>query len=289
MSYKLEKGEAPGPGLRRIAAQEVRDALADIRDEKQPVDYLVHELRKRCKKLRALVRLMRPGFDGYRQANVFFRDIGRRLSAHRDARVMSDLVDQLSRNEDDSESEVSAAERWYGLRCELAEDHAEGLLKEVEQSFAAAALDIERWNVEGVTRQDIADGLAKTLTRANNCHEELVRHPDTPPVRLFHEWRKRCKYHRLQLDLLEDWLPRRERERSGRFDEVASLIGDSHDCSVLLEDIASEPAYLKERVDVRQLSTALLQRRRKLRRNALRAADGLFDDDPQDTAKHLVL
>lgn len=288
MSHALNKNEAPGPGLRRIAASEARDILETIRNEELPVDYRVHELRKSCKKLRAVVRLMRPGFDGYKKANVFFRDVARRVSAHRDARVKSDLVDELNGTDSVSAAEVGVAERWYGLRCELAEEHAQALLKELEEPIAAAALDIERWDVDGITREHIVAGLAKTLGRARGCYEELVQHPDTPPVRLFHEWRKRCKYHRLHLDLLADWLPGGGHKRGERFDELASLIGDAHDCSVLIEDIAAEPAYLRERVDVRQLSTALMQKRRKLRREALRVADGLFDDDPEAIASHLV-
>jgi CHAD domain-containing protein len=289
MSFELRKDEAPGPGLRRIAGLEVDAALADIRNLDETVDWRVHELRKRCKKLRAVVRLMRPGFDGYKEANIFFRDVGRRVSAHRDARIMADLVDQLSAGDGDAESEVGAAERWYGLRCEVAEEHADAVLRELEEPLAAAGLDIERWDVDGVTVEDVAGGLAKTLARAAGCYEELQRHPDTPPVRLFHEWRKRAKYHRLHLELLARWLSKKDRHRVDTFEEIASLVGSAHDCSVLLEDIASEPAYFEERLDLRRLSTALVQRRRKLRREALRAADGLFDEDPEDVAARLLL
>lgn len=287
MSYRIEEDEHVGPAARRIAREQVEKALAEIRDPELPVDERVHQLRKRCKKIRAVARLIRPGFGGYKSANRLFRDIAREVSEHRDARVMAELVDDLYEAGDEESAEGSEPERWFWLRCELAEQHADAVLAKLEERLAAAALAVEKWDVAGITPEDAIAGMTKTLGRAHDCYGELGQYPDSPPVRKYHEWRKRTKYHRLHTRLAGHFLPETDKARRKRFKKVDSVVGDAHDCSVLLETLASTPVYLRERPDVQELAAEAMQRRRKLRRDALNVADGLFIEDPEDFANRL--
>jgi CHAD domain-containing protein len=89
MACSLKAGDASlQDGVRRIAVEQISAMLGEIDDASLGRDETVHQLRKRCKKLRGLVRLVRPGFEDDRSENATFRDAARGLSALRDADVL---------------------------------------------------------------------------------------------------------------------------------------------------------------------------------------------------------
>src|SRR5688572_7871048 len=83
-------------GVRRIAAGEVEAALEEIAAGANTGE-AVHNARKRLKKLRALLRLVRPEFRRFRKENATIRKVADQLSAARDARVLVDTLDSLSK------------------------------------------------------------------------------------------------------------------------------------------------------------------------------------------------
>ncbi|MEZ4569166.1 MAG: hypothetical protein R2849_02320 [Thermomicrobiales bacterium] len=65
MAYRLEPDEALDVGVRRIATEQVEKALAELDDSDLDRHATVHQVRKRCKKIRGLLRLVRPGLENY--------------------------------------------------------------------------------------------------------------------------------------------------------------------------------------------------------------------------------
>src|SRR5919201_1891793 len=97
-AYRLRSGEFVPDGMRRIARGQLDAGIEEL--EGQPnrkLDQAVHETRKRLKRLRASLRLERFGIGDeiYRRENAAFRDLGRRLSAPRDAMVLIETLDAL--------------------------------------------------------------------------------------------------------------------------------------------------------------------------------------------------
>lgn len=65
MCYRLQKEEALAVGVRRIAREELDDALDYLTDsQEQSLDEAVYESRKSLKKLCGLLRLVRPIWPG---------------------------------------------------------------------------------------------------------------------------------------------------------------------------------------------------------------------------------
>ena len=83
MSYTLVTGETLTEAARRVAGEQLDDAIDDLSDavDDDPTE-AIHDARKRCKKVRGLVRAVRPalGEDVYRVANDTARDAARELS-----------------------------------------------------------------------------------------------------------------------------------------------------------------------------------------------------------------
>src|SRR5262245_49986710 len=95
MSFELRIDEALPDGIHRIA-EKVRECVDG--SSKASRDEMVHEARKGLKKLRALVRLVRPGVGGklYRRENIAFRDISRPLTEVRDAKILVEALDRTT-------------------------------------------------------------------------------------------------------------------------------------------------------------------------------------------------
>ncbi len=80
MAYRFEQGAGSvEANLRKIAASQINRAIAEIDDPDLEPHKTVHQVRKRCKKLRGLVRLVRDAFDAYKVENVSFRDAAAQL------------------------------------------------------------------------------------------------------------------------------------------------------------------------------------------------------------------
>ena len=98
MSFEFKPNEQVEHAVRRIARAEFRDLIAALTGRRRfGRDKLVHDARKRLKKLRALVRLVRDaiGSKTYRRENRALRDVGRAFSTARDAKVLVDSFDKL--------------------------------------------------------------------------------------------------------------------------------------------------------------------------------------------------
>ena len=74
MAYKFKASDRTVQrAVRRIAREQIDGALHAI--DSSDRDTARHEVRKACKKIRALVRLIRPSFSRYARENGEYRDI----------------------------------------------------------------------------------------------------------------------------------------------------------------------------------------------------------------------
>lgn len=197
---------------------------------------------------------------------------------------MAELAADLCNAESRHGNHDHAAERWYWARCEVAEEHGETVLAGLEPIVADAAIEIEKWKIEDIDVDSVIAGLRKTLGRAHDCYRNVGH---GAPARAFHEWRKHTKYHCLHARLLENVLPNDEDDRSRRFNELEGMVGDEHDCSMLIEGLLAEPLLQSDRADVRDLIAMAMQRRHELRQRSLKAAHGLFDESVKGYCKRV--
>ncbi len=89
MGFRLKKDETVGSGFQRILREQTARLSEDLASaDKIRKKRFTKDLRKRCKRVRAVARLLRPNAKAlYRQENAAFRNIARRLSRFRDTDV----------------------------------------------------------------------------------------------------------------------------------------------------------------------------------------------------------
>jgi len=84
MSYRMKRREKVAEGVRRIGLEQADKAVQQLTARNGNRDEAIHDARVCFKKIRALLRLMRAPLDGrFDEENVFYRDLGRRLSSVR--------------------------------------------------------------------------------------------------------------------------------------------------------------------------------------------------------------
>jgi CHAD domain-containing protein len=245
--FKLHREEPVAAGVARVMRECVADALDRIdtvlAGEPAPTDHAVHEAvhetRKRCKEVRAAVRLVRTEYDGYKETNVHFRDLARLLSDTRDANALVETYDEFIADrlaDPDPFHERLVARRDRVARDENVLDRLEearGRLIDGREAYAAAPLDLD---AEGFDA--ISGGLQKSYRRGT---DRLAEATDEPSAEVFHEWRKRVKYHWYHTLLLRDAWPDVMDAREDELKRLSDALGDEHDLAVFLGTLEADP------------------------------------------------
>ncbi|RJS93247.1 CHAD domain-containing protein [Salinisphaera sp. Q1T1-3] len=279
MGYRLHQQETVVDGVRRIGRAQIDKARADIgRPDRVEA---VHQARKRCKRLRGLVRLVRPALGkGYARENTRFRDIARTVSDVRDAQVLQETFDTLMAACDDR-----IDRRHYApLRQQLvakAESISDADLADrlgrMDDALAAARTAVADWQLSRTGFAALGPGFTKTYKRARRQGRQAFETTDTER---WHDWRKRVKYHRFHCQLLAGAWPRPLKARAKELDRLGDLLGDEHDLAVLQTWLAHGGNKLRD--DNQQALTQLIaERRTALRRQAVPLGQCLFADKPR--------
>ncbi|MDF0603502.1 CHAD domain-containing protein [Psychromarinibacter sp. C21-152] len=241
MSYTFASSDpSVEAGLRRIALDQLGRALSSMDSCDEDLHEAVHDARKRCKKLRGLVRLVRPAFPDYSAENAALRDAARRLSRFRDRTAMLETFDRLADALGarlDADATAPLREALEDRRARAAED------PELTETLAAFRQDLEdardraaKWSLDDDGFDAVAGGIAKTYKRARKA---MRRAEQSGHAEDMHDWRKRVKYHWYHARLLSDIWPAMMDAHVDVADDLSDALGDHHDLAefrVLLQD-----------------------------------------------------
>src|SRR5215475_3571978 len=172
MSFCLLAQESVEDGIKRIVSEEIRQAIKEIDSPRLKRTEAIHEVRKHCKKIRGVLRLVRPQFEEtYRFENVWFRDTAKGLAELRDAEALIETYDGLlDKFEDQIDRRAFATvRRALTLRRNKIIDETGDLskkLKTLHGRIQKAARRVHVWKL-GVNEFDgIEDGFVATYRRA---------------------------------------------------------------------------------------------------------------------------
>lgn len=248
-----------------LAATEIArlDHLIAGLTDPDDLDVAVHTTRKGIKRLRAFLRLARRsiGTTTYRIENGALRDAARLLAPARDSYVLIDTAREL-----DAPDLVLAV---------LNDDYVTAMaglesISRLEAVHRLEAID-SRWRLlawHGPDEKSIGAGLLRTYRRGLVDFETVLSAP-TPTA--FHGWRRRVKYLRYQLEVLDA-----PKSFLRPYTELGDDLGLEHDQTVLLavcESHAMEESFAS-------LARRSIERRSELRTSALDRGTSLFEQEP---------
>ena len=236
MPYRFLQHETVAVSVRRVADEQIEPALQRLGGS-DDLEETVHDVRKRCKKLRGLVRMVRPPLgDTYHSANRIFRDAARILAPYRDAHALGETVQALV----DTHGHLLPDGDIDSVLGRIHAD-ASGATRRLEADrgpFEEAAAMLRRGGdlIEEASLDDgfdtVAGGLAKTYKRTRNRMHDAA---EAPSPAVFHEWRKRVKYHWYHVRLLRESAPSVLTPLGSRLHDLSDALGDAHDLAVFVD------------------------------------------------------
>lgn len=282
MAYQLRHDETVEQGVRRIALERIDHAVAGLTDATGDRDDAVHEARKDCKKIRAVLRLVRGGMPStWRFEHDWFRDAAATLSHIRDSRVVIETHDKLMQCIDAGE-----AGGFETLRDGLAARRrrvvdlwgdADQRVQRFLADLRSARQRVQDWTLEAEGFAALRPGLARNYRRAREAMDHAWSHPG---VESFHEWRKPVKYYWYHCRLLEGVWPALMAVVRDTADELGDLLGDDHDLAVLGEIVLTDPGSYGGEHAVAAYTGLIEQRRRELQEAARPLGERLLAEKP---------
>lgn len=281
-SFRLTD-ESVDAGLRRIATSQIETGLSEIRDEDLSLADRVHQARKRCKKVRGLLRLVRPAFPSYSEENVIFRDAARTLSATRDASAMLESLDALEAHHEGQLRKAALAPLRRALETREADidrDEAEEKLSDMRLVFREALDRLQDWSLDANGADAFAPGAAKTYKRARKAMKAARKSGEAED---FHGWRKRVKYHWYHVRLMKKIWPPIMKDYAEQAQLLSRTLGEHHDLAVLKQ--AAPELLGRKDVETAELLDALATTRQEtLEADALERGAKLLAEKPSSLA-----
>ena len=284
MSFSFKPGDrSVANGVRRIAAEQIELALFELNDGEIPRDEAIHGVRKRCKKLRGLIRIAAADLRSFKKENAAIRDAARSLAGQRDADVMLATLDRLG-----AEAEDEATAKLLGkIHAHLKADMEDGTSQAPPlEAFAGRLRKIGKrvrgWQVKS-GRRALPRGLRTTYASGRAAMAKARKRPSPEEL---HEWRKHVKYHLYHLLLLKPAAPRMLAAPARLARVLSEGLGDHHDLSVL-RDRVMDTGILTDPRERDRFVGLIEARKDALMAEAFRRGAILYAETPKALARRI--
>jgi CHAD domain-containing protein len=270
---------------RQLALLRLDSAIAIVSQRGAVSDKGIHETRKAIKRVRALLRLLRPAIP----AKVFdackdgLREAARSIADARDARVVADTLRALTRQSRISRSSVSLrdarpargakAPRQGAVAQRIA---ALSYLSEVRSQLAGVALSSNAWSLLGAgVRTIYSRGRRRTPVRERDVTTEEL-----------HEWRKDVKAYWHALELFQAANPAKPSADVREARRLSDILGQDHDLA-LLESRIVKRAGAKRAKAHGVLLKSIVAKRVRLQKRARKLGVSLYSGSPKEVERKL--
>jgi CHAD domain-containing protein len=245
MSYRIGKNEKPGQGLRRVAREELKCAVAplDAGGELEPV---LHEVRRRLKRLRSLLLLaeQKPANRIHKRLGALVRTTARRIGSVRDMHVQIRTLQKLRKHCRKSKALELCQTLQARFEREASSTNAGHLLRETAIQLNEAVALLEKWPPETLAWSTVCSA----CKRARREHFKQMRKALADfETESLHEWRKCAKVWWHQTQLLNGHSDEDFEGLFRKLKELGDCLGEDHDLSLIRKDlgIIKSPAALK--------------------------------------------
>ncbi len=266
MGRQFQPDQSTSDEVRRVASDELSQAIEFLSSKELDLDTAVHEARKRIKRLRALLRLVRGELGSkFDDVNAELRSIAGRLASAREAAATLEAIDRLKAEKGDRlpEDAFAAARATFSGRTPSRSSLGDLLETSVEH-LNEVATTIEDAELDGNGFGLLKAGFRRTYRSARR---RLHRAERSHTAEAFHELRKAVKAHQHHLHFLEEAWPELLSRRREALSDLSELLGQHHDLSLLVPELREAGhAELAELAAERsaELERDIVQRARRL-------------------------
>jgi CHAD domain-containing protein len=290
MAYRLKKKESASAGIRRIAREEIDDALELLEDDNAEPSSTVHELRKKLKKLRAVVRLVRDelGDEVYRRDGGALRDLGRRLSPARDAAIRVSALDGLReayRRDFPADDMTPVRKRLVARHlAEVRRLRRGSTLSAIARELRDLRRRVRAWPLTKDGFRGLEPGLRRSY-RAGRRGEGRAYASASDEA--FHDWRKRAKDLRYHVQVLESVWPKVLRDVESELHDLTDRLGDDHDLGELRAVLTKSHGSRPGKKGLARVIDLIGRRRSELRAEARPIGARVYAEAPKVFSKRI--
>lgn len=267
--------------FRAIALSQIDEALQALGSAESEKRSIVHEARRRCKKLRGLLRLVRPAFADFEPEDAAIRDAAALLSHLRDAEVLHETVARLA----ESSGSEAVARVAALLSAEPLPAPPADRLTEFRLQLLAARDRAATWTLRKDRPSVLLHGLRLTYAKSRGRMRKAMasRDPDD-----FHDWRKSQKAHGFHVDLLRRLAPDGLEADLKTLDRLSDALGVHHDLAVLRHWVDADPRRFGNDEDVAALRQAIEARHTDIEARAMSLGRQVLAERPRALAERFA-
>jgi len=281
-SYRLLAGQPPAAEVRRVLGAQNAKALELLQTWHADPAKRIHRARQTFKRIRALLRAIRPvSRYVFMVENRFYRDLARTLSYARDAEAMAESVRLL----EERLREPLPRQSWSMLRTSLERravvelaNSISGLSDSIEVACAEltfAQRRLQRLPLGTLRKKDLKRGVAATVRRGAHAYWRAVEQPEAEN---FHALRKFAKYAYNQARVMKALRPGWSSAHAPALAELEQALGQMHDLVVLDSFLRTQPDSLGIDIHVRRLRRAIGGAEADIRLRSLQLGRRIFGE-----------
>ncbi|GAB4048880.1 CHAD domain-containing protein [Spirosoma litoris] len=293
MAYAFKQKQSVAHNINRILKQEVQAALDALTNPGQLTGEMIHDIRKRIKKSRALIRLVRSELNkkDFQRENTYYRTIGQQLSSIRETTVMVKTLDRLRETQPDSMS----PQLFTALHISLLhqQDQATGTFFEdlAQPKQLTKAFEQASQRFDGLSKchngfKAIAPNLKAIYRKTRKSLKVAVQ---APTLNQLHELRKNVKTIWYFTRLLQPSWPGPFKAYAREFGRLGELLGNDHDFGLLAQMIESDHLRVRNKQSKETILAKLYEQRIQFQIQIFSLANHLLTEKTGDFVKRFRL
>ena len=287
MGFRLKSGQSVSNEIRRIVLQQLDRATSELTSIGDPEsDEAIHDARRRVKKIRAIIRLVRPVLDKEHRADPALRQVSKLLAPVADGQGVIDTLNQMSkRYRRELPPKMAEAIRSdlvdRGRRIDT-QASKEGVLEKAQMTLRAERQRVKKWKISADGFRAVAPGLKASVRRARGAMVDAWLHPTASH---HHTWRRHVKNHWFHVRLLEGRCGNRLMPLQRRLEALDGVLGEYHNL-VLLREVLIVDTALSRREAARCLRV-VARYQRALRRHAQTLGMRIYGEKPRQFVRRV--
>ncbi len=290
--FEVIPGESVAENIRRILNGQIDRIAEHCPDSgEEDIHSSVHEIRKCCKRIRAVLRLVRDeiGYSAYYRENVFYRDLSRRLSAMRSFNVLVNSTQILQSDLSDT-IPVSSFEPLIGTLTSRRNKMFERLvIQENMMQYIRRQAEGSRARIGDLSliRDDFGafqEGLRRVY-RQGRKFRDISRQSPTPHN--LHQLRKKMKYLWYQMLILQPIFPPMLEVYTDTLDRIGENLGNIHDFSELQLFLKENHGILENRMQT-TLTDACEAKKASILGKTWNDIDTIYGEKPKELARRFA-
>lgn len=254
-------------------------ASTRLRPRRAISDEDIHEARKSIKRARAVLKLLQPALneDLFESGKTALREAGQALASARDAKVMADRFAEMLERVGIDAFPVSTIAGFPSATGDIATPRSRSNPAAARRSLEAARARLADAPLSATDWTPLGDGIRAIYRSGRRAMPETGARAASSES--LHEWRKRVKNYLHALEVIvASGRPSPVRRTITTARRLADALGEEHDLALLADALRASAQQEDRRVA--KLLKAIEERRRRLRRRALKAGTRLYAQTP---------